>query len=338
MSLSKSRQTLWLLLFTLILLSNFVLYNTGFGRSIIPTEANGVVLGSLLDFVIVAPIVFMIAKRKYSIKWLIGLSAAGCILARLIIPQQLLEPYIAITWIGIAIELCIVAFELFLIVSLIRYMPKIVRAVRVNDAPLLFSFPNTVDTHVQKNPIIHVLCSELLMFYYSLFSWRKTANKGFTLHTKTSYVAFQIMIIHAIVIETLGIHWWLHSKYPLVSIILLVLNIYSVLFFLGDLQAVRLNPAQVRNGTLFLSAGLMKRTEIQLDQIAEIVIDQNVLQQKLPKQTAQFIMQDLETPKPNILLKMKSPVKVIMPFGLEKQYTEVAILVDEPKAFIEAIS
>ncbi len=338
MSISKSRQILWYLLFTLILLSNFILYNTGFGRSIIPTEANGVVLGSLLDFMIVAPIVFMIAKRKYSLNWLIGLSAAGCILARLMIPQPLLEPYVAITWIGLAMELCIVVFELFLILSLIRYMPKIVQSIRDSNTPLLFSFPHAVDTHVQKNPLIHVLCSELLMFYYALFSWRKTAKKGLTLHTKTSFVAFQVMIIHAIVIETLGIHWWLHNKYPIVSIILLILNIYSVLFFIGDLQAVRLIPAQVRNGTLFLSAGLMKRTEIQLNQITEIIVDQQILQQKLSKETAQFIMKDLETPKPNILLKMKTPVKVIMPFGLEKQYTEVAILVDEPKAFIEAIS
>ncbi|MEO4054780.1 beta-carotene 15,15'-monooxygenase [Solibacillus sp. CAU 1738] len=338
MTISKRKETLWLLLFTLILSSNFAIYNTTFGRSILPAETNGVVLGSLIDLIIVAPIVFIIAKKKYNIKWLIGLSAIGCILARFIIPQQLLEPYIAFTWIGIAVELCIVGFELILIFSFIRYMPKIIQAVRVSNAPLLFAFPQAVDTHVQKNPIIHVLCSELLMFYYGLFSWRKTAPKGFTLHTKTSYVAFQIMMIHAIVIETLGIHWWLHSKYPIVSLVLLVLNIYSVLFFIADIQAVRLNPAKIQNGTLFLSMGLMKRTEIQLDQIAEIIVDQNVLQQKLSKHTAQFIAKDFETPKPSMLLKMKTPITVFHPFGMEKQYSEVAILVDEPTAFIQAIS
>ena len=49
-----------------------------------------------------------------------------------------------------------------------------------------------------KNPIIKVLCSELFMFYYVFFTWKKKAPEGITLHKNSSYIAFMIMIIHAI--------------------------------------------------------------------------------------------------------------------------------------------
>ena len=85
------------------------------------------------------------------------------------------------------------------------------------------------------------------------------------------------MIIHGIAIETIGIHWWLHEKSIILSVVLLVLNIYSVIFFLADMQAIRLNPVYVTNDTLYLSLGLMKRTEIRFDHIAEIIEDKEQL-------------------------------------------------------------
>lgn len=332
--LQTRKNWLWLFLM-LVLLTNMMLYSTSFGHTIIPQESNGVVLGSLIDFIIIAPLVFMLAKKKFSIKLMIGLMAVGCVLARLIIPQTMLAPYSSFTAFGIAAEIIIVAFELLVISSFILYLPKIIKSTRTSDMPLLFAFPQAVDQHIKRRPMLHVLCSELLMFYYALFSWRQQAPAGYTLHKKTSYIAFQFMMIHAIVIETLGIHWWLHSKYPIVSIILLALNIYSVLFFLADLQAMRLNPAQIRNGALYVSLGLMKRAKIPLSQITQMTT--NVSEEKLPKDIAQFIVKDFEAVKPSVILHCDKPVAITLPFGIEKHYHQIAIKVDDAPAFIEQL-
>lgn len=93
------------------------------------------------------------------------------------------------------------------------------------------------------------------------------------------------MLIHGIVIETIGIHWWLHEKSMLLSILLLILNVYSVIFFMADIQAVRLNPVYATHDKLYLSLGLMKRTELRFENIAELVEDKELLQGKLTKDT-----------------------------------------------------
>ncbi len=202
----------------LVLAGNVMLYQTQLGMSIIPAETKGVVLGSLIDLIIMLPLFFMLTMRKFSIKTAILVAAFGCILARFIIPSSMLEPYVAVTWVGILVEVAFVAFEILLILTFVRYIPKILATVKSSHLPVIFSFHEAVEQHVTKNPIIKVLCAELFMLYYALFAWKKKAPEGITLHKNSSYIAFMIMIIHAIVIETLGIHWWLHDKSAILSI------------------------------------------------------------------------------------------------------------------------
>ncbi len=178
------------------------------------------------------PILFMLYKGKYSVKQAILLAAAGCIVVRFIIPIDHLQPFVAITWAGFVIEGSIILLEILLIVTFVRYMPKILADVRLSNLPDLFSFSKAVEKHAPRNLIIQMLCADFLMLYYAFASWKRKERSGLTLHKSSSYIAFQIMLIHGIVIETIGIHWWLHEKSMVLSIILLILNVYSVIFFL----------------------------------------------------------------------------------------------------------
>ena len=54
----KKKQNVWLAFLLVVLASNYTLYNTGLGLSILPAETKGVVIGSLIDFVVVMPILF----------------------------------------------------------------------------------------------------------------------------------------------------------------------------------------------------------------------------------------------------------------------------------------
>ena len=100
----KARQQIWLLLLILVISSNTVLYRTDFGISILPVETKSVVLGSMLDLVIVAPLLILAWKRKKSLKTLAILMAGGLVLTRFLIPMPYLEPFAAITWVGVAVE------------------------------------------------------------------------------------------------------------------------------------------------------------------------------------------------------------------------------------------
>lgn len=327
---------IWLILLFLVLTSNFVLYNTSFGVSILPDEPRGVVIGSLFDLIFISPLLYMLYKKKFDVKLAIALIATGCIIARFFIPKPFLQPFIAVTWVGIAVEAAIVLFEILLIITFVRYLPKIVRKVKESELPILFSFPNAVDLYVKNNPIIHVICSELLIYYYALCSWKKKRKDGITLHQNSSYIAFQVMLIHAIVVETLGVHFWLHDKSLILSILLLLLNIYGIIFILGDIQAVRLNPIYFDDKAMYISFGLMKRAKIRFDDI-EQVIENPQVPEKRSKDTIQFMPVDLTTPDPHLLLIMKKPIPAILFMGMKKEYTKVEIHSDSPNELKEAI-
>lgn len=327
--IALQKQHIWLALLFVVFISNYALYNTGLGLSILPVETTGVVLGSLIDLIVVMPLLLMLYKRKFSIKQAILLAAAGCIAARLIIPIHHLQPFVALTWAGFVVEGVFIAIEVLVVVTLFYYMPKIVADVRASALPAIFSFPQAVEKHAPKYTVIQMLCADLLVLYYGFASWKRKERTGITLHKNSSYIAFQIMMIHAIVIETIGLHWWLHEKSLLLSILLLIINVYSVVFFIADMQAIRLNPLYVTNDALYISLGLMKRATIRFAMIEKIEEEQELLKGKLPKDTIDFIARDFGEAYPQLILKMKEPVEVTFMLGIKKRYQAVAIKADQ---------
>lgn len=273
-------------------------------------------------------------QKKFTVKKLVLLSATGCIAARFIIPIEHLRSFVAFIWVGGAIEVALFLLEISFLLSLTIYMPKIIRSTKESQYPTVFAFPQSVDQHVKSHRLVHIICSEALMFYYALFSWRKKERDGLTLYKNSSYIAFQIMMIHAIIIETLGIHWWLHDKSIILSIGLLIFNIYSVFFFLGDLQAMRLNPVTFHQKSLLISAGILKRTEIPYELIENIIVDESILKQKTSKDTLEFIVRDFEKVYPNVLLTLKKPVEGIFYLGIHRKYNHVALRIDQPAEFV----
>lgn len=335
-----SLRMIWPTLFLLVLTSNFALYRTSLGVSILPANTHPVVLGSLIDLTIVAPVLFLAWQQKLSWKYLLTLMAGGLIVARFMIPMQYLTPFKTLTLMGFVVEAAFVLLEILLLLTLFKYLPEIIRSVKKSPLPHLFSFSNEVDQKVRKHPIIQTICSEMLMFYYAFCLWKKEpAHKEntFTLHQKSSLIAFQVMMIHAIVVETLGVHWWLHGKSLILSLLLLVLNIYSIVLFLGDIQAIRFNPLQIANDRMYVSLGLMKRMEIRWEDIDVIIEDRPTLEKKLTKNTIDFVARDFEKAYPDVIIKLKHPQEATLLMGMKKNYEQVAIRVDEPEMFKEVL-
>ncbi|ANF47209.1 hypothetical protein [Priestia megaterium] len=325
-----------LFLLLLVISSNYVLYHSSFGLHSLPGDFNGVVVGSIIDLSLVAPLLFLAWQRKFSLKYFIVLMATGLIAARFIIPSEYFASFQSVMWLGVGIEGLLILFELSLLFMLVKNVPPILRRIRSSSLPLLFSFSHAINEKFPKQPFIHVLCSEMLMFYYTFGTWKKqpsTEGNTFTLYKRSSFITFQIMIIHAIVIETLGLHWLLHNTSIILSIVLLILNIYSIVFFIGDIQGLRLNPLRVEDDCIYISFGLAKRMEISFKDIEEIVEDTHILQQKIPNTTIEFIARDFEKVYPDLLLILKSPIEATLFMGIKKKYQQVAIRVDDPHVF-----
>lgn len=334
---SRSKQGLFAGLLLLVLMSNYFAYRLP--AIPVPADSRAVVLGSLLDFAIVAPLLILALTRKkgFTLKRFITFMVIGLVAARFIIPAEHFEPFKFIPYAAIGLEGLIVLAEIWLLFLLAKHLPSIIRTLKKENASGLFAFPTLVKEKVSSHPIISIVAAEALMFYYAFASWKRKPPVGerfFTLHQKTSLLAFNIMLIHAIVIETLGIHWWLHDKSLILSIVLLLLNVYSVFYFLADIQTVRLNPLKMNETHMQISLGLGKRMEIPYDAIEKIEWGNEAGQYNLKsKDVIEFIARDFEEVKPQCIIHFSRPVRAILFLGMEKEFRTVAIKVDEPERF-----
>lgn len=328
-----------LFLLLLVLASNTMLYRSPITPLVLPADANWVVVGSLIDLAIVAPLLILFLRRgkKITVKSFITFMVTGLVFARILIPSVYFEPFAYVPIAAIGLEALIVLAELGLIALLAWRLPGIIRWIRSQDESLLFSLPSAVEKHVGNHVLLRILATEFVMFYYAFASWKKKPPSGkvyFSLHQKSSYIAFYIMLIHAIIIETAAIHWLIHEMSVLVSVVMLVLNIYTVIFFIGDIQIVRLNPLFVRQEKIYVSLGLGKRIVIPMEEIAGIKWGKEAEEENLnSKETISFIAKDFETLPPHCIIEFKRPLSADLFMGFKKKYTKAAIRLDEPDRF-----
>ncbi|MFD1707639.1 beta-carotene 15,15'-monooxygenase [Siminovitchia sediminis] len=328
-----------LFLLALVLFSNLVLYRTPITPLVLSGEDHWVVVGSLIDLAVVAPLLILFLRRgkKVTVKSFITLMVSGLVFARILIPSIYFEPFTYIPIAAIGLEALILLAELGLILLLAWRLPGIIRWIQSQDESLLFSLSKAVEKRVGKYVVLQIFAAECVMLYYALASWKKRPPTGetyFSLHKNSSHIAFYIMLIHAIIIETAAIHWLIHEMSVIISVIMLVLNMYTVLFFIGDIQAVRLNPLTIKENQLYISMGIGKRMVIPIEEISRITWGKEAADEKLhTKETISFIAQDFEKLPPHCIIELKKPLKAQLFMGFSKSYKKAAIRLDEPDRF-----
>ncbi|WP_034762385.1 hypothetical protein [Rossellomorea vietnamensis] len=330
MVLRNSKWSLWALaLLTLVLFSNVMLYQPIVQQFLAIELDRGAVLGSLVDLVIISP-ALAYAAFKVSKKQAAGFVVFGLVMARVIIPEEFFAPYTILLYSGISFEALFFLAELGLIFLLLKRMPVIWAEMRSSETGPIFSFLPSVERKVSRLPLVRIVASEILMVYYAFFSWRKKPpihDGVVTMHHKTSAIAINIMLIHAVAIETIGLHWWLHTKLPILSFILLILNVYSILLVLAEIQITRLHPVEVENGELRVVQGLRQRLILPLSNIEEIEWGEK----KPVKGTMVFMQKDFEEIHPQVILIFKEPVEATLFMGKKEVVSKVALRVDDPE-------
>ncbi|OXS63711.1 hypothetical protein B0G93_102137 [Bacillus sp. V-88] len=330
MVLRNSKWSLWALaLLTLVLFSNVMLYQPIVQQFLVIELDRGAVLGSLVDLVIISP-ALAYAAFKVSKKQAAGFVVFGLVLARILIPEEFFAPYTILLYSGISFEALFFLAELGLIFLLLKRIPVIRLDMRSSQSGPIYSFLPAVERKVSRLSLIRLVASEILIVYYAFFSWRKKPpihDGVVTMHHKTSAIAMNIMLIHAVAIETIGLHWWLHSKFPILSFILLILNVYSILLVLAEIQITRLHPVEVEKGELRVTQGLRQRLILPLSNIEEIEWGEK----KPDKGTMVFMQKDFEEIHPQVILIFKEPVEATLFMGKKEVVSKVALRVDDPE-------
>lgn len=343
-ALSRPKWHWYFLLIGLILASNSALYYSSLFETV-PSEA---VWGSVFDLLIMIPLLtyLFILRKRYSIKSL-GIVILGCYLAvYFIIPTQHLQNLSMIPYVILAFEAIFVCIELYILYQVISKLPKIIGTFRIeNSTPYFYTRAiHAFSKHLTVNRMIKVLLSELTMIHYALFSWKKKPPEGkgkyFTYHKNSSVIMVYVMLIHATVLETFALHVLIHEWSIVLSWGLLVLNVYGVLFFIGEIHAIRLSPFMVKNNELHLQVGLTKNAVIPFESIEQLrpYDGPEKLSKLEQKRTLDATVKDIFNEKPSMELVLHEKVNVHYIYGFKKNVDRILLNVDDPEGFKVALN
>ncbi len=235
------------------------------------------------------------------------------------------------------IEILVLFTEAALLLFVVTKLYRVIHAYRrvrpqviyASDA-LEISLRDGIGTH----PVIKILVTELSLPYYLLFGWWRSftssdpRNLVFSYHRKTGYSALLALFFGLIAIETVVLHILIQHWSPLVAWILTGLSIYSLVWLVGDYQAARLNPIVLSPDHLYIRTGLRWRVDVPLSNI-----------RALRKAT------HADTQAPDYLnaavygvahytLLLKEPMIVQGLLGIQKQVSNIGLIVDDEQRFL----
>jgi len=341
-AISRKRAGVWFGLISLIMLSNYLLY----ALPIVPATPKEVVLGSLLDFMFVIPVItyFFIIRKRYSLTYMFPVVIAGYVFARFIIPSDYLQAFSFVSYVIVAGEILFVCFELFLIYKIIRVLPKIIKRYkeyRSEYSSFSYAIDQAFDDTMKRSRLVNIILTECKLFYYAFLSWRvKVSESEFTYsyHKKTGAIGVYIMIIHATLIESIGFHYLLHQWNPVIAWILLILNIYAMFYFLAEIQAMRKNPIIVAEEKVIIQIGLGKKIVIPFTQIDNIAFYKGEpLKKEEEKEVLDATVMEFIKEPPTFEIILKEPVKAQLLYGFSKTVSRVHLNVDEERKFYDAV-
>lgn len=347
LSLPKVKWKWFTFLVLLVGSTNLLIYRLDFMQPL-PKE---VALGSLFDFIITIPLLtyFFIFRKRISLKYLLLVVIAGYGVASFIIPSDYLTTFSYIKYIIFGSEGILILLELYIVFKLATKLPSIIKSYRMQKTGIQtfhYKLEQALQNHLKSSRLLDVISSEISIFYYSIFSWKKKNNHlnqvvgQYTFHKKTAVIAFYVMIIHALVLESIGFHYLLHSWNEIFAFVILGLNIYSLFFLLAEIQAIRLCPLTITNEHLHIQVGIMKQLTIPLEEIKSIQYYQGP--EKLNKEEMKIVFDavhaDFTREKPTFEIEFHKALEMKFMYGIKRKVTKVHLSPDEPDRFLKDLS
>ncbi|UFU00710.1 hypothetical protein KO561_07180 [Radiobacillus kanasensis] len=342
MQVLSKRNVSYTILLLAVLASNYALYRIPEMKPI-PDLA---VLGSFFDFLVVVPILiyFFIIRHRFSKKYIAATVVLGFGVASFIIPDVYFERFSFLGYIVIVPELLLIGLELYLIYFVIMKFPSLWKSMKQlqQDSSLFrINIQEVMSEKFKDKKFVALWVTEFSLFYYAFFSWRKKAEHPtgtmFTYHKQTSAIAVYVFLIHAIVLESIGFHFLVHQWSPIASYILLVFNIYGIIYFLAEIQAIRLTPFVLTDKKLYLYVGFAKGMSVDLNQINSIDYYQGPAKLSKDDQDngfdARVTDMDLEPSKPTFVMTLQKPQELKMMYGFSRKVDRVFLNVDQQEAF-----
>jgi len=247
----------------------------------------------------------------------------GSAIAALVVPrgeQQFLHQLG--TFVGSAVEVVV-------IVALVRRVAALRRNDFATDDP--YARISTAAHAIAGGRIGDAIASEMSMFYYALFCWRKqpreTPAQTLTFHQRSGWGTIVACILMMIAFEGLGMHFLLARWSTKAAWGWTALDLWAVIWFIGDYHALRLRRSTLDEHALTLRYGLRWSVAIPLEEIASV---EEIRGERDWKRRGVLKVAMLEEPR--WLVTLKTPRVANGLAGIRKTIDGLALLPDDDAA------
>jgi hypothetical protein len=183
-----------------------------------------------------------------------------------------------------------------------------------------------------------LLVAEVEMLRYALLGWWAKPEisphaRVFSTYRESGFTAYASMVGVALAVETAVVHLLANLWSARLAGWLLFLDGYTLVMILAHGQAVRLRPVLLTADTLYLKVGFVWQLTVP---VGELVAVAPLRDHPTPAPDLLNLTKLLFTP-PNLLLTFNQPVTVQGPYGIQRTGRHLAVYLDQPQQFIEAL-
>ena len=176
------------------------------------------------------------------------------------------------------------------------------------------------------------VASELLVVELALTGWRQSAPQGtnvFTVYKEGGAQAINLVLGVLVVIETVVLHLIVAPYSDSIAWFLTATSLYTLIWLIGDTQALRLRPVIVTADRVEINVGMRWRASVPKAHIKAVHTGEG---------PASKTHRNLSRPMfETVYLEFTTPVQLEGLFGIRRQARSIGLSIDEPSAFIEAV-
>ena len=175
--------------------------------------------------------------------------------------------------------------------------------------------------------------SELSMFYYTIFKWKK--NEGYSYHKNSGILTVIITLLIVAIAEIAIMHIILIKYAPLFAWILFWISLYSIIQVIALGKAIYLRRIYTDNNQLYLHYGWLMSTDIQLKNIE--AIESIELKNIEEKEAFVFLGLIKDTEDKGVLITTQESVNVSKMFT-KKKTNQIFVPIDEAEKLVAEIN
>jgi hypothetical protein len=146
---------------------------------------------------------------------------------------------------------------------------------------------------------------------------------------------FVVGVSIVLVVESLALHALLLKRWPLLSLVLAVLNAWTIWWLARDYRAVATEPTLVRKSDLYLRLGRRIRGVVPLTDVREVI---RPTWQQIPSVATGDYIKMSGADDPNVLVKVANRVTFEGAFGIRRQGMVIGLRLDDPDGFTKLVN